>query len=406
MHYDLVTSLQTMFPWLEYIVRVGWTEDGGQVWAQVLDRSQQRLELILIPESQFERSSLPKLGSSFESNGPGSPGYGGPAGSEAAPAPIQVITSEQSEWWVSVHDILKFLPHPDPGQVKFLWASEETGYRHLYLVVASVATPAGSGTGDTAHLCPRIVSRVALTSGDWEVVNRQVWWDEKHQMVYFHALRDSCLERHLYCVSVNRPGEVSAARCWPRQLSVAMQVRRLTAPGFSHTVEMSADCLMMSTVFSSVNSLPGCQVFALSHTDNTVDGVTLSSSGWILQPNNPDKEFPPPELFSHCLASGHKLYGMIYKPHNAVPGVRWATRATWRGVSRAPCLQVPRGAERVRGARAATSHKQLQGAAGAAEPPAGQPGLRRGLRGQQGQPAPGRRLGGLAPGPPGPGGAD
>ena len=222
MHYDLVTSLQTMFPWLEYIVRVGWTEDGGQVWAQVLDRSQQRLELILIPESQFERSSLPKLGSSFESNGPGSPGYGGPAGSEAAPAPIQVITSEQSEWWVSVHDILKFLPHPDPGQVKFLWASEETGYRHLYLVVASVATPAGSGTGDTAHLCPRIVSRVALTSGDWEVVNRQVWWDEKHQMVYFHALRDSCLERHLYCVSVNRPGEVSAARCWPRQLSVAM----------------------------------------------------------------------------------------------------------------------------------------------------------------------------------------
>ena len=45
-----------------------------------------------------------------------------------------MITSEQSEWWVSVHDILKFLPHPEPGQVKFLWASEETGFRHLYLV--------------------------------------------------------------------------------------------------------------------------------------------------------------------------------------------------------------------------------------------------------------------------------
>ena len=27
-------------------------------------------------------------------------------------------------------------------------------------------------------------------------------------MVYFHALKDSCLEKHLYCVSVNRPGEV------------------------------------------------------------------------------------------------------------------------------------------------------------------------------------------------------
>ena len=68
---------------------------------------------------------------------------------------------------------------------------------------------AGAGlTGDSGSLCPRIVSRVPLTSGDWEVVNRQVWWDESHQVVYFHALKDSCLEKHLYCVSVNRPGEV------------------------------------------------------------------------------------------------------------------------------------------------------------------------------------------------------
>jgi len=292
-HYDLTTSLQTLFPWLEYIVRVGWTEDGNHVWVQVLDRSQQRLELVLIPESHFERSSLPKLGSSFDN---------GQDSSCGDTAPIQVITSEQSEWWVSVHDILKFLPHPEPNQIKFLWASEETGFRHLYLVIASI-----SGSSPDTSLCPRIISRVPLTSGDWEVVNRQVWWDDKYQMVYFHALRDSCLEKHLYCVSINRPGEV----------------RRLTAPGYSHSVEMSSDCTMFSTVFSSVTTLPGCQVFSVSHTDNTVDGVTLHSNGWILQPNTPDKEFPPPELFSHCLASGQKLYGMIYKPHNAVPGVRY-----------------------------------------------------------------------------------
>ena len=83
-------------------------------------------------------------------------------------------------------------------------------------------------------------------------------------------------------------------------------------------------------------------MFSITHSDNTVDGVTLHSAGWILQPASPDKvgdvniltnqssvftfltnqEFPPPELFRHCLVSGHKLYGMIYKPHNAVPGVR------------------------------------------------------------------------------------
>ena len=33
--YDLRTSLTTSFPWLEYIVRVGWTDDGTHIWAQV-----------------------------------------------------------------------------------------------------------------------------------------------------------------------------------------------------------------------------------------------------------------------------------------------------------------------------------------------------------------------------------
>ena len=67
------------------------------------------MEMILIPESQFVRSSLPKLGSGIEKNGP----------EHTEVSPIQVIMSEQSEWWVSVHDILKFLPHPDPTQVSY-----------------------------------------------------------------------------------------------------------------------------------------------------------------------------------------------------------------------------------------------------------------------------------------------
>ena len=30
----------------------------------------------------------------------------------------KVVASEQSEWWLSVHDILHFLPHNDPTQVR------------------------------------------------------------------------------------------------------------------------------------------------------------------------------------------------------------------------------------------------------------------------------------------------
>ena len=96
-------------------------------------------------------------------------------------------------------------------------------------------------------LCPKIVSKVQLTQGDWEVVNKAVWWDDTRALVYFHGLKDTCLEKHLYVVSAERPGEV----------------RRLTEPGLSHNVELGPDCEVMATVFSSVKSLPGCQVIMM-----------------------------------------------------------------------------------------------------------------------------------------------
>lgn len=291
--FELITPLRNIFPWAEYIVRAGWTPDGQLVWVQLLDRSQQRLELVVIPKSHFVRSCLPNL--DVESNGVDLP---------EDQAPVQVITCEQSECWVSVHDILRFLPHNNPNQIKFLWASEESGFRHLYLVVAALCREAGP---PDSSLQPRIVSRHQLTHGDWEVLNKQVTYDPKHELVYFHGLADTCLEPHLYVVSLRRPGEV----------------RRLTAPGFSHSVEIGPDCSILATVFSSVNSLPGCQVFAVTQTDNTVEGVTLQSLGWLLQPSTPEKEWPPPELFSHTLTSGHKLFGMLYKPHSMVPGFKY-----------------------------------------------------------------------------------
>ena len=37
----------------------------------------------------------------------------------------KVVASEQSEWWLSVHDILHFLPHNDPTQVRNELTQEE-----------------------------------------------------------------------------------------------------------------------------------------------------------------------------------------------------------------------------------------------------------------------------------------
>lgn len=69
-----------------------------------------------------------------------------------------------------------------------------------------------------------MVSHVALTTGEWEVVKRPLWIDMERQLVYFMGLRESPLEKHLYVVSLRRPGEV----------------RLLTRPGFSYVVEFNS----------------------------------------------------------------------------------------------------------------------------------------------------------------------
>ena len=41
---------------------------------------------------------------------------------------------------LQVHDILHFLPSDEPDVMKFIFATEETGYRHLYLYTVQLAS--------------------------------------------------------------------------------------------------------------------------------------------------------------------------------------------------------------------------------------------------------------------------
>lgn len=115
-----------------------------------------------------------------------------------------------------IHDILHFLPETNPDEVSFIWASEETGFRHLYLITACVSSNSrrsnsagGHRTNDSiecrryvqrscgppfhlfhvysaivpnylhhistdGYFGPIIKQKTALTSGDWEVLPRNV----------------------------------------------------------------------------------------------------------------------------------------------------------------------------------------------------------------------------------------
>lgn len=200
---------------------------------QGLDRKQQRLDVMLIPLDNFCESYSSQVSTPTDSLGDHS--WRSPYNRTITP--LQVIYTEQSESWINVHDMLYFLELSDLS-VTYVWASEETGFRHLYLVTSSLllnhvngcqtdATAAAAAATqhpnfvEPSALQPRIINKVALTSGEWEVLARNLWVDKANQLVYFVGLRDTPLEKHLYVVSLQRPEHI----------------RLLTEPGYSYLVE-------------------------------------------------------------------------------------------------------------------------------------------------------------------------
>lgn len=117
----------------EYLARVDWSPD-GRLFTQTLSRNQQRLEL---------------------------------------KADGRTVLVEEGDPWINLHKDLRFLPDG-----RFVWASERTGFKHLYLWDGGLRP---------------------LTSGNWpvdSVLGIANGW------VYFAAGRESPVERKIFRVSL------------------------------------------------------------------------------------------------------------------------------------------------------------------------------------------------------------
>ena len=133
-----------------YVPRVNWLPDSRHLAIQRLNREQTVLELLL---------------------------------SDCATAKSSVLLAEKDRYWINVSDDLHFLKD---GK-RFLWSSERSGYRHLYLYDFSGKEPA------------------QLTKGDWEVSHLD-GVDEAKGLAYFTATEKSPIERHLYRVALDGKG--------------------------------------------------------------------------------------------------------------------------------------------------------------------------------------------------------
>ncbi len=184
-----------------------------------------------------------------------------------------LLFKETSQVWVNLHDLFHPLKNKYKGQAGcFLWASERSGFRHLYLM---------DGNGIPIR---------ALTQGEW-MVDAIAGVDEDHQQVYFTATKEGPLESHLYVTSFE-----------------GGEVRRITKEAGTHQVVIDHAFQFFVDTFQSIDHAPRQALCSLK--DGSQKAVLFENN----DPRLKNLHLEPPELVQLHNRHGDLLFGAIYKP--------------------------------------------------------------------------------------------
>jgi dipeptidyl-peptidase-4 len=216
-----------------YLARVDWMPDGS-LCVQLQNREQTGLHLI-----RFDTST----------------GQG-----------VTLLT-ESSDVWINLHTM--FRPLADG---RFIWASERSGFRHLYLY---------EGDGDLVR---------QLTDGDW-AVDSLSGVDQEAGRVYFTGTKDGATECHLYCVSFE-----------------GGPITRLTQEAGTHSVTLDHGFSRFVDVFSDTRTPPTITLRSLR------DGSALYTIHSTDDPRVDELALAPPELVTIQSRDGETLHGALYRP--------------------------------------------------------------------------------------------
>lgn len=222
-----------------YLARVKWLPN-GRLTAQILNREQSQLDLL-----EFDLATGQK----------------------------RLLLRETSDIWINLHNMfhpLKKLAEHQAGG--FIWASERSGFRHLYLYDA-----AGN------EIRP-------LTSGEWQV-DSLAGVDLKQGVIYFMASQETPLESHLYRVSL-----------------LGGEPHCLTSEPGMHAVVLDTKRRRFIDVQQSVANPPSIVLRSL------VDGRLLTTI--FAQPDKriAQLNLPAPEIVTLKNQEGVALHGAIYRP--------------------------------------------------------------------------------------------
>jgi dipeptidyl-peptidase 4 len=222
-----------------YLARVNWLPS-GDLLAQIENREQTRLDLV-----QFDPSS----------------GKG------------EILLTETSEVWINLHNLFRSLSREGQDyEAGFIWASERSGFRHLYLYNQN----------------GRLIR--PLTQGEW-LVDDLVGVDETRQIVYFTASLADPTESHLYSVSL-AGGEPT----------------RLTWEPGKHVIVCDHAVRRFVDIHQAINQPPSVTLRSLE--DGSILAVIFENS----DPRLDRLSLEPPELVTLQNRHGTVLHGAVFRP--------------------------------------------------------------------------------------------
>ena len=226
----------------EWILRVKWLLDSRRISLQTLTRAQTELGLYF---------------------------------ADAQTGVSHRIMTETDPYWVNINDDLHFLS----DGTHFLWASERDGYLHLYRYGMD-----GTVTNQVTN------GNWAIASAFWEG-GAVVGIDAKNDWIYFTALKDSSIEKHLYRVRSDGSG-----------------LAKLTTESGTHIISMSPDARYYFDDYSNIHELPSLR---MCNSEGKAL-YTLASPRPELLPA--DMQYP--ELLTIPAGDGFPMPAQILKPKN------------------------------------------------------------------------------------------
>ncbi|WOL02204.1 hypothetical protein Cni_G10923 [Canna indica] len=231
----------------EYLARVNWMPDNS-LTAQVLSRSHCRSKIL-----KFDIKTGHK----------------------------EVLLVEEQDIWINLHDCFTAL---DKGVNNFsggfIWASEKSGFRHLYL-------------HDKNGVCLG-----PITQGNW-MVEQIAGINESAGLIYFTGTTDGPLESNLYCTNL-----------FPDWTVPLQPPRRLTQGSGRHAVILDHQMQRFVDVHDSLTSPP--RVMLCSLHDGSI--ITPLYEQALSIPRFKKLQLLSPEIVQISAKDGTVLYGALYKP--------------------------------------------------------------------------------------------